>query len=233
MGGTTTRKSCCTSKPPLYISPWFSCMLTSWIYVRDVLNVGLMCTVDLFPVPETVYQPGSPGSKPSAGPSYQASHGSDYPLTYYPLHPYMNASASSSTQAMTPPFQMPRRQLVLAPLHPTEIPADAVRQIGDHIITESSKLTPALIGEKFAEPTLVDYQGKKALVFVFGVSFNIILEMLGTAVKKYQTVALVFRSSGPRGVDWVGLWVTVVPLEPCQCLKKLRLGEDFLFRNFS
>jgi len=229
MGGTTTSKSCCTSKPPLYISAWFSCMLTSCIYDRDVLNVGLMCTVDLFPVPETVYQPGSPGSKSSAGPSYQPSHGGDYPLTYYPLHPYMSAGASTSTQAMTPPFQIPRRQLVLAPLHPAEIPADAVRQIGDHIITESSKLTPALIGEKFAEPTLVDYQGKKALVFVFGVSFNIFLEMLGTAVKKYQTVGLVFRSSGPRGSTGWGQWVTVVT---AGASKKLRLGEDFLFRNF-
>jgi hypothetical protein len=82
----------------------------------------------------------------------------------------MNTGASSSIQAIAPPFQIPRRQLMLSPLHPSEIPADAVRQIGNHIITESSKLTPALIGEKFAEPTLVDYQGKKALVFVFGVS---------------------------------------------------------------
>ncbi|KIM40220.1 hypothetical protein M413DRAFT_413646 [Hebeloma cylindrosporum] len=120
----------------------------------DVLNVGLMCTVDLFPVPETVYQPGSPAPQSSPGPFYPPSHGGDYPLTYYPLHPYMSAGTSSSIQAMAPPFQIPRRQLMLAPLPPSEIPSDA--------------LTPALIGEKFAEPTLVDYQGKKALVFVFG-----------------------------------------------------------------
>jgi hypothetical protein len=101
---------------------------------------------------------------------------------------------------------------MLAPLHPAEIPPDAVRQIGGHIVTESSKLTPALIGEKFAEPTLVDYQGKKALVFVFGVSFNIFLETLGTVIKKYQTVGLVIRFSGPRGSTRWGQCVTAVPL---------------------
>jgi len=96
----------------------------------------------------------------------------------------MSTGASSSIQAIAPPFQIPRRQLMLSPLYPSEIPADAIRQIGNHIITESSKLTPALIGEKFAEPTLVDYKGKKALVFVFG---DLAVRKEGVFILRYRS----------------------------------------------
>ena len=191
--------------------------------------MGLMCTVDLFPVPETVYQPGSPASQSSPGPSRLPPHEGDYPLTHYPLHPYMSADASSSIQAMTPPFQIPRRQLMLAPLHPSEIPADAVRQIGDHIITESSKLTPALIGEKFAEPTLVDYQGKKALVFVFGVSCNVFLERRSRSMKRwawfFDSLVIGGRLGGARASLRRHWGVS-------DRQQRSRLGEDFLFWNF-
>lgn len=133
---------------------------------KDVLNIGLICTIDLFPVPETFNQPGSPASQSSTEPSYQPSHDHDYPPTYYLPHPYDSTGASSSIQAIPPP--VPNPSLMLSPLHPSEIPADAVHQIRNHIITESSKLTSALVGEKFAEASFVSYQGKKALVFVFG-----------------------------------------------------------------
>ena len=145
-----------------------------------------MCTVDLFPVPEAAYEVRSPGSTSSPEPSYTAasyhdSHSSAsgssthqhsqsrYPLTYFPLHPYMSVDADGS-QAPQPPFQIPRRQLMLGHLSQSETPHDVVHRVGNHLITESSKLTPALVGEKFVEPTLVDYKGRKALIFVFGVS---------------------------------------------------------------
>lgn len=66
---------------------------------------------------------------------------------------------------------MPRRQLMLNTLQWGARPADTVYQLGNHLVTESSKLTPALVGERFAEPTVIDYEGRQALVFVFGVSF--------------------------------------------------------------
>ena len=128
--------------------------------------MGLICAVDLFPVPEVVYQPGSQRQSPS----YTATRDRvDHGLTYYLPHPMISGS---NIQATAPPFQISRRQLMPFPLS-SDIPTDMVYQIGSHIITECSKLTPALIGEKFVEPTLIDYKGKKALVFAFPVSFHL------------------------------------------------------------
>lgn len=146
-----------------------------------------MCTVDLFPVPEDMHGANSPTSlssphtppfAPYLTPPYTgAPNPSGYvhdntPLTYFPLHPYTSLDASGSNQAdaSTSQFQIPRRQPMPAHLHTNDRPQDTVHQIGHHLITESSKLTPALVGERFTEPTLVDYQGRKALIFVFGVS---------------------------------------------------------------
>ncbi|KDR75763.1 hypothetical protein GALMADRAFT_140370 [Galerina marginata CBS 339.88] len=143
---------------------------------ENVMNVGLICTVDLFPVPESVYEPRSPASQ-SPEPSHtRAPHHPDPrttqqqypPMTYFPLHPYMSTEPSSSQMPPTPPFQIPRRQLMLGTVHPSDVLTDVVYRIGNHLVTESSKLTPALVGERFAEPTLVDHKGRKVLVFVFG-----------------------------------------------------------------
>ncbi|KAF9474552.1 hypothetical protein BDN70DRAFT_908467 [Pholiota conissans] len=157
---------------------------------EDVLNVGLICTVDLFPVPEELYGVSSPGlAHPSPqspyptlpypdgiGPSgggYEHAQRPVSPLTYFPLHPYMNVGVSGGAglavgSSTAPQFQIPRRPPMLGYVTHEERPHDTVHRIGSHLITESSKLTPALVGERFAEPTLVDYQGRKALVFVFG-----------------------------------------------------------------
>lgn len=118
-----------------------------------------MCTVDLFPVPESLLDDthAAPSSSRSAQPR---------PLTYFPVHPFATAGTQPLAVA---PFQIPRRQYMLRQLRDDQAPPDAVMRIGHHLVTESSKLTPALVGEKFVEPTLVDYNGKKALVFAFGV----------------------------------------------------------------
>ncbi|KAF8897066.1 velvet factor-domain-containing protein [Gymnopilus junonius] len=160
----------------------------------NVLNVGLMCTVDLFPVPESSYEPGSPSSL-SPGSSHspgihnldpRTSQQQNSPMTYFPLHPYMSVEARSS-QTPTPPFQIPRRQLMLGTVNPYDIPSDVVYRIGNHYITESSKLTPALVGEKFMEPTLVDYNDRKALVFVFG---DIAVQREGVFILRYRVFDL-------------------------------------------
>ena len=129
-----------------------------------------MCIVDLFPVPEHIYesQPPIEGSTQSSY-AYQDTGSRDtqsrYSLTYFPVHPY----TTDEVQASVAPFQIPRRQPVLRHLHYFEFPDDAVFRLGNHLITESSKLTPALVGERCVEPTLVDYKGRKVLVFTFGV----------------------------------------------------------------
>lgn len=132
-----------------------------------------MCTVDLFPVPEYIYESQSPiQASPKSSYTYQDTGSGDtqsrYSLTYFPVHPYTSLDVDE-VQASVAQFQIPRRQPILRHLHHSEFPDDAVFRMGNHLITESSKLTPALVGEKCVEPTLVDYKGRKALVFVFGV----------------------------------------------------------------
>jgi hypothetical protein len=132
-----------------------------------------MCTVDLFPVPEYFYESQSPiqvSLKSSS--TYQDTGSGDtqssHSFTYFPVHPYTSLDVDDF-QASVAPSQIPRRQPMLRHLHHSEFPDDAVFRMGNHLITESSKLTPALVGEKCVEPTLVDYKGRKALVFTFGV----------------------------------------------------------------
>jgi hypothetical protein len=87
--------------------------------------------------------------------------------------PYIRIQASSgrhsSPSFFTLPFQLPRRQLLLYHVPPDTL-HDVVLNLGNHI-TESSKLTPALISEKIIEPALVDYKGNKALLFVLNVRY--------------------------------------------------------------
>lgn len=136
-------------------------------------NVGLMCTVDLFPVPEYIYESQFPVQESSEySYTFQDTGSGDtqsrYSMTYFPVHPYTSLDGNE-VQTPVAPFQIPRRQPMLKHLHHSEFPGDAVFRMGNHLITESSKLTPALVGEKCVEPTLVDYNGRKAFLFVFGV----------------------------------------------------------------
>lgn len=142
-----------------------------------------MCSVDLFPMPDSAYeaQSSTPSqSPPSASPSSyrhdspagQPEASSSSPsstLTYFPLHPYTSFDINGP-QTPISPFQIPRRQLMLGHLHPSSMPPDVVHQRGTHLVTESSKLTPALVGEKYVEPTFVEFEGRNLLVFVFCVS---------------------------------------------------------------
>lgn len=133
-----------------------------------------MCTVDLFPVPEYVYDSHfstSPQFPHALQGTESGDTQSEYSPTYFPVHPYTNLDADG-TQTSAIPFHIPRKQPVLRHLHHSEIPHDVVFRIGNHFITESSKITPALVGEKCVEPALVDYKGRKALIFVFGVGFS-------------------------------------------------------------
>lgn len=126
-----------------------------------------MCSLDLFPIPGFLAEADSASSSTYAGDPtrgrFQETRRSDE-LTYFPLHPF------NTTHAETPPFQIPRRQPMLKTISNGEQPRDVVHRIENHLITESSKLTPALVGEKFVEPVLVDYKGKDCLMFVFGAS---------------------------------------------------------------
>jgi len=148
-----------------------------------------MCSIDLFPVPDSAYQPRSPGSQSppecsNTGYYHQGSMNNQiaYPYTHFPLHPYMSAN-KDGTRPPQIPFQLPRRQLMLGHLKESEIPSDVVYRLGNHLVTESSKMTPAVVGEKVVEPALVEYRRRKALIFVFGVSS--ISSLLGSGLWRH------------------------------------------------
>lgn len=128
--------------------------------------MGIICTLDLFPVPESVL-PDTLTTPVSYGEDFE--HEQDEcpskQFTFFPLRPL---SSSESSDGFGSPYSIPR-QIILChvPPYPLE---DVVFQLGNHMVTESSKLTPALVGEKFVEPLLVEYKGRKALMFVFSVS---------------------------------------------------------------
>ncbi|KAL0946255.1 hypothetical protein HGRIS_012510 [Hohenbuehelia grisea] len=139
----------------------------------EVQNLGLVCTVDLFPVPSqadpvqrdihpivplsppnghAIYPPGGPSPpRISAAPT----NGHPVPFQMYPTQTQMTATTSAL------------RSTVTAYL-PT-IPSPIVHHVNGFPIAESSKMTAALVGATFVQPSTFEYQGKKSLVFVFAV----------------------------------------------------------------
>ncbi|KAF8633409.1 hypothetical protein AX17_004580 [Amanita inopinata Kibby_2008] len=159
---------------------------------QAIQNVGIMCSLDLFPVPGTLADTESPLASTSA---FQSTHARLYnqrpnDLTYFPLHPFNTTPAL----AEVPPFQIPRRQPMLKTITNNEMPGDVIHRIQNHLVTESSKLTPALVGEKYVEPVLVDYKGKQCLMFVFG---DLAVQREGTFILRYRAFDIWSTAVGP------------------------------------
>ncbi|EKM81081.1 hypothetical protein AGABI1DRAFT_56409 [Agaricus bisporus var. burnettii JB137-S8] len=112
-----------------------------------------------------------------------SSQSTESAFTYFPRHPFTTPSAEGDGAPRDNPFQIPRRQPMLGHLNEAEPPSDVILRIGNHLVTESSKLTPALVGEKFVEPVLVDYKGKKCFFFVFG---DLAVQREGTFIFRYR-----------------------------------------------
>ena len=152
-----------------------------------IQTLGLLCTVDLFPVPPgQKHNAGdSPGTHklisltqpplPSAGPShvnYPAEHvGTHATFTFMPNeYPAKQPSVELSPQPQPhiPSF------ISASPSAP-----DVIHYVDDFPITDTSKMTHALVGGTFVQPAIVEYQGKKTIMFVFAVSFESTIFPLG------------------------------------------------------
>jgi hypothetical protein len=57
-------------------------------------------------------------------------------------------------------------------LPPSPRGSDIIHTVNDFPIIERSKKTHALVGATFVQPSIVEYQGKKSIMFVFAVSFE-------------------------------------------------------------
>jgi len=153
------------------------------INYQDIKSIGMICTLDLFPVPESIldnrqlHQPRYPSAMTNMN-----SHLMDLqaqPLTFFPLYPYSTLEYPGTSHS---PFYIPRRQSTLTQLTSQSL-QDVVFRLGNHLVTESSKLTPALVGEKFVEPVLIDHMGRKSLIFVFS---DLAVQREGTFIFRYR-----------------------------------------------
>lgn len=144
----------------------------------DIQVLGLVCTVDLFPVPTT----NSPhkniprrytGSGPTSHSAYSVSHFPSDPsretaYQYAPSNAYSQPSPSHSISTIGSPLHVSASPEAYHP------PSDIVNHIGEFPIHESSKVTHALVGATFVQPYKIDWDGKKKLMFVFAVSSEIL-----------------------------------------------------------
>ncbi|KAF8638382.1 hypothetical protein AX16_010529 [Volvariella volvacea WC 439] len=157
----------------------------------EVEVLGLMCTVDLFPVdsPDQAprsrhhYDYGPNGAPyPRSGPPSRPQDTRTYPYSYM-SQPQPQSQASSTMPPILPlhvPNGSPTRRspgsTSVSSYSSSSTPpssnssSDVIHRIGTQVLTEESKLTNALVGATFVQPCCVDYQGRKALLFVFAVS---------------------------------------------------------------
>ena len=124
-------------------------------------------------------------SFPSAGPS-NLSHTAEHAGTHdtftfisneYPLKEH-SVELSPQPQNRIPSI-----------IPPSPSASDVIRYLDGLPITEGSKMTHALVGATFVQPAIVEYQGKKAIMFVFAVSFESVIS---------PQVRLTLLYTGPR-----------------------------------
>lgn len=127
--------------------------LTHLIYWRELQTHGLLCTVDLFPVPNTalVDRPPSLNAPVALSPRIVPTNG--------PI--YLNPTGSPHTPSLG--ASLPYRPRSYGP-------SDIVHYYeGGYPLLEQSKTTQALVGTTFVQPVLVELSGKKCIIFVFSV----------------------------------------------------------------
>lgn len=121
---------------------------------REVQTHGLLCTVDLFPVPAKTSKDSPPSSTsvlPRSSRTIQTNDG----------FVHFNPSGPSPTPSLSPsPSYRPQ----------SYGPSDIVHYYeGAFPLLERSKTTHALVGATFVQPVLVELFGRKCIVFVFSV----------------------------------------------------------------
>jgi hypothetical protein len=170
----------------------------------EVQNLGLVCTVDLFPVPGPTDSPrgkdlkDSPTRRTVAAPCNQTPYSSSLPQSppypqqephqqqsfkFVTSNPYSTTSQQPQSPPGSRPFSTAHITSAAAGFLPPSSSADIVHHLGDFPVTESSKLTHALVGATFVQPANVDYQGKKALMFVFA---DLAVKIEGTFILRYR-----------------------------------------------
>jgi hypothetical protein len=208
----------------LTITSCASCLLASSFWPADssrvspyseVNNMGLICHVDLFPVPgdsdvsvdpkrrqDQAQSSPSRASTSTLSPAPYSPNTQQYPYTYPAPQPPAPFSPGVSPQG-APPSNMPsvhgnnmppqqQAQAQDHPYLPTQPPSNPTRPEeivhyfkGTHVITEGSKQTESLAGTTFVQAANLDYKGNKVLMFVFAVCIFPSLPLPACPVSSY------------------------------------------------
>lgn len=138
----------------------------------EIQTIGLMSTVDLFPVPNESWTSRSPTQTSFSSSSPTLSNGNE---NFMFSSPQTSSPTAAQSQASTP--NSPSSN-------------DIIHYVGNHAITESSKVTSSLVGATFVQPAIVDYEGKKTIIFVFS---DLAVKIEGTFLLRYRVFDIYSR----------------------------------------
>ncbi|KAF4613129.1 hypothetical protein D9613_011072 [Agrocybe pediades] len=149
----------------------------------DTHVLGLLCTVDLFPVPEPVMGKAVTGPPAKHRKTPSSSSGTQF-------------STSNGTSPASSSCSPTRQQRRLAYegnaspqghfsgyILPSSSDADIVHDVDGFPISENSKQTQALVGATFVQPVIIDYQGKRAIIFAFA---DLAVKIEGHFIMRYR-----------------------------------------------
>ncbi|KAJ6622766.1 velvet factor-domain-containing protein [Mycena sp. CBHHK59/15] len=149
----------------------------------DIQILGLMCTVDLLPVP-------APAITPQSSPS-PLTVSTQLPFNASPRSPnnagYSFSSPISPTLSTTPPQQ---QQLSG---YPATGPPDTLVVIDNYPVTESSKATTALAGTTFVQADSIPWRGRTCLLFTFA---DLAVKIEGYFILRYRFFDLFSKPTG-------------------------------------
>ncbi|KAG6849625.1 hypothetical protein H0H93_006834 [Arthromyces matolae] len=164
---------------------------------EDVQILGFICTADLFPVPsagnaqskiegkrkahvtlpnETSFPFGDASSSSRISPEIY------HPLALTPSHAYSPIRPNDSA-ALTSPSHPLAEYGQQSHMDAGSASVDVVHYFDDYPICESSKMTSALVGATFVQPVVLDYQGKKAIMFAFS---DLAVKVEGSFILRYR-----------------------------------------------
>ncbi|KAF9238942.1 velvet factor-domain-containing protein [Melanogaster broomeanus] len=152
----------------------------------DIHTLGLLCCVDLFPVPN----PDRDSPAPAQGHEPPQPHVSYHqPPLYHPQSHDDNLAA-----AQLPPRTISSRPGAShATLAPPSSRQPVLTYVWDNPITEDMKCTTALSGATFIQPSTIEYQGKKALAFAFA---DLAVKSEGQFFLRYRCFDILSRAPG-------------------------------------
>ncbi|VDB87162.1 unnamed protein product [Peniophora sp. CBMAI 1063] len=167
----------------------------------EVQNMGLICHVDLFPVPgetsaDSSRRPEASGSYGSPGgsnqvpgtSSFSATAPTSFAYTFPAPQPPPPGTMSTAPGPIHQPYGAPAPQ----PIAP---PTDIVHYHKDYAVTESSKCTDCLAGTTFVQAQNLDYKGNKVLMFVFA---DLAVKMEGNFILRYRCFDLFSKVAGEQ-----------------------------------